>query len=123
MEEDSAEETFGYGDMHRIVLQGIMSAGFLDAKGIKDLFLGACKALNCKLFVFYNKNNYYYYNKLQINIVDPEERTTMPAVQKLVREINERIKPYDMAIRSASCELTGKKFYIFLVTVEKPAMK
>jgi hypothetical protein len=55
--------------------------------------------------------------------VDPEQRTTMPAVQKVVREINERVKPFDMAIRSASCELTGKKFYIFLVTVEKPIMK
>lgn len=47
----------------------------------------------------------------------------MQAVQKVVREINEKIKPYDMAIRSASCELTGKKFYVFLITVEKPIMK
>jgi hypothetical protein len=55
--------------------------------------------------------------------VDEEQRTSMQAVQKVVREINERIKPFDMAIRSASCELTGKKFYVFLVTVEKPIMK
>jgi hypothetical protein len=52
-----------------------------------------------------------------------EERTSMAYVQKVVREINERIKPFDMAIRSASCELTGKKFYVFLISVEKPIMK
>lgn len=27
------EDVFSYGDMHKIVLQGIMSAGFLDARG------------------------------------------------------------------------------------------
>ncbi|OXA51310.1 non-structural maintenance of chromosomes element 1 homolog [Folsomia candida] len=95
------DEGFSYGDMHKIVLQGIMSAGFLDARGVKNLFKGACNALN----------------------LDEEQRTSMQAVQKVVREINEKIKPYDMAIRSASCELTGKKFYVFLITVEKPIMK
>jgi len=41
-EENNEDE---YGDMHKLVLQGIMSAGFLDAKGVKKLFQGACKML------------------------------------------------------------------------------
>jgi hypothetical protein len=50
MSESAAEEeVFSYGDMHKIVLQGIMSAGFLDARGVKNLFKAACNALNCKL--------------------------------------------------------------------------
>jgi Zn-finger nucleic acid-binding protein len=90
-----------YGDMHRIVLQGILSAGYLNARGVKRLFAGACNYLK----------------------LPAAERTTMPYVQKLVREINERLRTFDMAIKSASCELTGKKYYIFLITVEKPIMK
>jgi len=56
-------------------------------------------------------------------LVDEAERTSMAYVQKVVREINDRLKNFDMAIRSASCEFTGKKYYLFLVTVEKPIMK
>jgi len=57
-------------------------------------------------------------------MTDPiEERTNMAYVQKVVREINDRIKPYDMAIRSASDELNAKKYYVFLISVEKPIMQ
>jgi hypothetical protein len=42
-----------YGDMHRLVLQGMMSAGYLDAKGVKNLFTAACHSLKCELL-----NNY-----------------------------------------------------------------
>jgi hypothetical protein len=35
-----------YGHIHRLVLQGLMSAGCLDAKGVKRLFVGACSYLN-----------------------------------------------------------------------------
>ena len=31
-----------YGDMHKIVLQGLMSSGMLDSKGVKKLFTNAC---------------------------------------------------------------------------------
>lgn len=38
-----------YGDIHKIVLQGLLSAGFLDTKGVKKLFIGACTYLKCKI--------------------------------------------------------------------------
>jgi hypothetical protein len=79
----------------------MMSAGYLERKGVKKLFMGACSYL----------------------ALPSAQRTSMAYVQKLVREINEKIRPYDMAIRSASCELTGEKFYVFLVTVEKPLLR
>ena len=34
-----------YGDMHKIVLQGLMSSGMLDSKGVKKLFTNACSYL------------------------------------------------------------------------------
>jgi len=37
-----------YGDFHKVVLQGLMSAGFLDTKGVKRLFVGACSYLGSK---------------------------------------------------------------------------
>lgn len=55
--------------------------------------------------------------------VPAQELTSPPFIQKVVREINQRIKVYDMMIRSATCEVTGEKFYVFLVTIEKPIMK
>lgn len=52
----SSEEEEEYGSMHRLVLQGVMAAGFLDAKGVKKLFHEAAKHLNCKhaIIVFLN---------------------------------------------------------------------
>lgn len=44
--EDEDDEDFG--DMHRLVLQGVMSAGYLDAKGVKKLFQESCRFLQCK---------------------------------------------------------------------------
>ncbi|ODM95209.1 Non-structural maintenance of chromosomes element 1 [Orchesella cincta] len=102
---DSSENEDGeeYGDMHRLVLQGIMAAGYLDVKGVKKLFQESCKQLKCK--------------------VPAAEHLSPPFIQRVVREINERIKDYDMMIRSATCEVTGEKFYVFLVTIEKQVMK
>lgn len=99
------EEPEEYGDMHKLVLQGVMAAGFLDAKGVKKLFQESYKHLNR------NDNS-----KI--------ENVTSPLfIQRVVREINDRIKNYDMMIRSATCEITGEKFYVFLVTIERPVMK
>lgn len=42
------EEPADYGDIHRLVLQGVMAAGFLDAKGVKKLFQEASRHLKCK---------------------------------------------------------------------------
>ncbi|CAG7824327.1 unnamed protein product [Allacma fusca] len=93
-----------YGDLHKIVLQGIMASGFLDSKGVKTLFTAACDFLKCTK-------------------EEKVEKTSMQYVQKVVRGINEEIKPFNMAIRSANCELTGKKFFIFMVTVENSIVK
>ncbi|CAL8134996.1 unnamed protein product [Orchesella dallaii] len=100
---DDIEDGEEYGDMHRLVLQGIMAAGYLDVKGVKKLFQESCKQLKCK--------------------VPAVEHLSPPFIQRVVREINERIKDYDMMIRSATCEVTGEKFYVFLVTIEKQVMK
>ncbi|CAG7723890.1 unnamed protein product, partial [Allacma fusca] len=94
----------GYGDMHKIVLQGLMAAGYLDLKGVKHLFNAAC-------------------DYLKVSDAERAERTAMPYVQQVVRGINEQMKPFDMAVKSASCEITGKKYFIFLVTAEKSVMK
>ncbi len=37
-----------FGDMHRLILQGIFYAGWMNAKGVKNLFLESCKYLKCK---------------------------------------------------------------------------
>jgi len=54
-----------FGDIHKLVLQGMMSAGILDAKGVKKLFIAACSFLQ----------------------LPSEERTSMPYVQKVVRDM------------------------------------
>jgi len=90
-----------YGDFHKLVLQGMMSSGILGYSGVMKLFFGACTYLK----------------------LPSEERTTMPYIQKVVREINKNIRDFNMAIKSASCELTGKKYYMFLMTVDNPMLK
>ncbi len=42
------EDGEDYGDMHRLVLQGVMSAGYLDVRGVKKLFEESCRFLQCK---------------------------------------------------------------------------
>lgn len=51
VDEGSSDNDEGedYGDMHKLILQGVMSAGFLDAKGVKKLFQEACKQTKSKL--------------------------------------------------------------------------
>jgi hypothetical protein len=65
--------------------------------------------------------------KLLVVFVGTQEervyKTSMVYVQKIVRGINEQIKPLSMAIKSASCELSGKKYFIFMLTVEKSVVK
>lgn len=51
------------------------------------------------------------------------EHLAPPFIQKVVREINERVKNFDMMIRSATCEITGEKYYVCIVTIEKQIMK
>ena len=87
-----------------LLFPGMMSAGYMNKMRVRRLFMGAC--------------SYLRFTRTQT-----EERTTMAYVQKVVRDINEKIKPYDMTIKSVSCELTGNKLYIFLVTVEKPLLR
>lgn len=44
-----SEDVLEYGDFHKLVLQGIMSAGFLDIKGVKRLFVGTCSYLGSRV--------------------------------------------------------------------------
>lgn len=55
--------------------------------------------------------------------VPAAEHMSPPFIQKVVREINEKIKHLDMMIRSATCEVTGEKYYVCLVTIERQIMK
>ena len=50
-------------------------------------------------------------------------KTSMEYISVVVKRINEQIRPFDLAIKSASCELTGKKYFLLLPTAEKSAMK
>lgn len=43
----SDEKEDEYGDMHRIVLQGLLQAGWMNSKGVKNLFQKACDHLKC----------------------------------------------------------------------------
>lgn len=52
-----SEDGEGYGDMHRLILQGVMSAGYLNVKGVKKLFEESCRFLRCRLSGFYRIQN------------------------------------------------------------------
>lgn len=42
------DEEGEFGDIHRLVLQGMLYAGWMDSRGVKNLFQESCKLLNCK---------------------------------------------------------------------------
>jgi len=100
-EEPTPSDFTTYSDLHRYMLQGLIYAGILDAKGVKGLFNGACVQTKHHC----------------------EEKDKLPNIQRVVTKINAKIKDFNMAIKTATCELTGKKYYTFIMTIEDPMAK
>lgn len=41
----------------------------------------------------------------------------------VVREVNEKTKGFGMMIRSATCEISGGKFYVCLINIDRQIMR
>lgn len=53
----------------------------------------------------------------------PAEKDIMTYILKTIKEINVQLKLTDMAIKCTSCEITGKRFYLLVITMEVPILK
>jgi len=52
-----------------------------------------------------------------------EDDNMVRVIKNMIGIINGRIQRYNLAIKSADCEITGKRAYMFAVTVESETMQ